>query len=130
MPKKKKWTKTKLNKELWILVANWIKKRDGYTCWRCKKTYDNNSAIHCSHIMPKGEYPKYELKSWNLKTLCMHCHLQWWHKNPVEAYLWLEKEYPEKLAYALKMVTEYDKAPSMTYEEKMTLYLKLKNSAF
>lgn len=34
-----------------------------------------------------------------MKVLCYHCHLHWWHKNPVEAGLWFQKTYPERWAY-------------------------------
>ena len=128
MAKKKAWTKTKLNKELWTLVANYIKKRDSNRCWHCKKVYNNKSAIHCSHILPKAEYPKYKYQSWNLKTLCMHCHLHWWHKSPLIAAKWLQDEYPDQYRKAMKMAEPevYEKQHKQTYEEKMKLYLKLK----
>jgi hypothetical protein len=126
MPKKG-WTTTKLNNELWLLVANWIKKRDGNQCWHCKKVYDNKSAIHCSHILPKGEYPNYAFQSWNLKTLCMHCHLQWWHKNPIAATIWFQSEYPVQHAKAVEMMGLYKSSQKMSPEDKMKLYLKLKS---
>ena len=25
----------------------------------------------------------------NVKLLCYHCHLNWWHKHPLEASVWL-----------------------------------------
>ena len=125
MPKKA-WSKTKLNKELWSMVSNWIKNRDGNQCWRCKKIHENKSAIHCSHILPKGEYPNYALMSWNLKTLCMHCHLHWWHKNPLEASAWLQQKYPEQYKKSMEMLLIYSESKAMSYEAKMALYLKLK----
>ena len=27
----------------------------------------------------------------NVKTLCLGCHLYWWHKHPIEAKEWAEK---------------------------------------
>jgi len=125
--KKKKWSKTKLNNELWKLVAKFIKKRDNYVCWHCKKTFVNFSAIHCSHILPKAKWPKYKYKSWNLKTLCMHCHLHWWHKSPLEAALWFAKEYPNEYNKALLMSDKqtYKETPKQSYEELEALYKKL-----
>ena len=121
----KKFTITKLKDQLWKVVATTIKKRDNYTCWHCHKKITNPSALHCSHILPKGEYPNYKFCSWNLKTLCMHCHLQWWHKNPIEASHWLETEYPEVFAKAVLMIEDYPNAPKKTADELLALKLKL-----
>jgi len=55
----------------------------------------------------------------------MHCHLQWWHKNPIEASHWLETEYPEVFAKAVLMLEDYQNAPKKTADELLALKLKL-----
>ena len=29
----------------------------------------------------------------NIKQMCMHCHLYWWHKDPIAAMEWLKANY-------------------------------------
>lgn len=125
MNSSKKFTRTKLKKQLWKVVSSKIKERDHQTCWHCGKRMDNPSALHCSHILPKGEYPNYEYSSWNLKTLCMHCHLHWWHKNPIAASLWLQKEHLEVYDKAILMMEKYDESVKRSDEELLELKLKL-----
>ena len=123
----KKLTVTKIKSQLWKLVSAYIKNRDNHTCWHCGKKMDNPSGLHCSHILPKGQYPNYEFCSWNLKTLCMHCHLQWWHKNPLMASKWLYKHYKTIYSKAMEMEESYSTYPKSTPEELLKLKLKLEN---
>ena len=32
----------------------------------------------------------------NLKLLCYHCHINWWHKNPVESGEWFKQTFPDR----------------------------------
>jgi len=32
-----------------------------------------------------------------MKVMCYHCHINWWHKNPIEAGKWFESKFPERL---------------------------------
>ena len=114
--KKRKPTKTKLKKKLWPLVAISVKMRDNFTCVRCGKK-GSGSSIHASHILPKGEYPKFEFEEWNLKCLCMYCHLQWWHKNPLEAYQWFVKKFPKRYQKILEMAPKHDSLKNYSLEE-------------
>lgn len=34
-----------------------------------------------------------------MKILCYHCHINWWHKNPMEAAKWFEETFPDRWAY-------------------------------
>tara|TARA_R110002012_G_scaffold321519_1_gene549643 strand:+ start:183 stop:539 length:357 start_codon:yes stop_codon:yes gene_type:complete len=78
----KKHQKTKLSKLLRELVL-----RRDKCCLRCGKT----TALHTSHIYPRGKYPKMQFEPLNVKALCVGCHLYWWHKHPIEAKEWAEK---------------------------------------
>lgn len=31
-----------------------------------------------------------------MKVLCYHCHLNWWHKNPMEAAAWFQDKFPDR----------------------------------
>ena len=56
-------------------------------------------------MFPKGAYPRLEFCVDNVKTLCMYCHLRWWHKNPIEAYEWFTAKFPERDA-ALRIMKQ------------------------
>lgn len=46
----------------------------------------------------------------NVKLLCVGCHLYFFHKSPVEAWQWLEKEFPtDWIAYLKKRAASVDK---------------------
>ena len=104
MPKKRKIKN--INQDLWKLVAKSVKERDGYTCLLCG-TKGHGSEIHCSHILPKGLYPRWEFEEWNLKSLCMKCHLNFWHKSPLEAAKDFKEKHPEKYWTAMNKRKEY-----------------------
>lgn len=54
---------------------------------------------------------------------CYHCHLSWWHKNPIEAYKWYIKHFPLKLRTKLaNIIKNYDKLEKPRYEEIKALY--------
>jgi hypothetical protein len=35
----------------------------------------------------------------NMKVLCYHCHLNWWHKNPLESGEWFKDKFPERAKF-------------------------------
>ena len=35
----------------------------------------------------------------NQKVLCFHCHINIWHKNPVESGEWFVNKFPERWEY-------------------------------
>jgi 5-methylcytosine-specific restriction endonuclease McrA len=115
MPTKKPKLRV-LKKKLWKLVSISVKMRDNFTCARCGKK-DSGSLIHASHILPKGQYHNYEFEEWNLKCLCMKCHLQWWHKNPLEACGWFEKKFPKRYNEVMLKAKQYSKVGKYTSSE-------------
>jgi 5-methylcytosine-specific restriction endonuclease McrA len=68
-------------------------------CLRCGTT----QKLQMSHIYPKGRYRKLEFDPDNVKYLCYNCHLNFWHKNPIEANAWLLTAIPEKRLQRLKL---------------------------
>ena len=111
-----------LRRKLWEQIRLFIKNRDSNKCWLCSTTVVGSNA-HCSHILPKGLYSRYEYEEWNLKTLCMHCHKHRWHKDPLNIAIEFREKYPAKFVEARKMTSEYEKAAKLTPEVLMAKYL-------
>lgn len=93
-----KTNRKKLNDKLEKLSKDLIRQRDGNNCVHCGK-WCEGSARHVSHVVPvsAGSGLKWDLL--NMKILCYHCHINWWHKNPIEAGEWFKEKYPERWAY-------------------------------
>ena len=77
--------------------------RDNYTCQRCGKKLEGRNC-HLSHVLPKGKYPELRHDPNNVKILCYHCHIQFWHKNPIEAMQWFKSTFPERYEYLMKHI--------------------------
>lgn len=90
--KPQKRNKAALRKELDRAVKLLVFERDGHQCVRCGKT----AYLHPSHVLPKGKYHNLRWELDNIKTLCLGCHLQWWHLQPTESGEWFKKTYPER----------------------------------
>ena len=69
--------------------------RDGMICQKCYKPIAGANA-HCSHVLPKSMGLHVRWVPENLKMLCYHDHLNWWHKNPVESGAWFKNKYPRR----------------------------------
>ena len=85
-------------KKLDKLAMEAVLKRDKNRCQKCGKYVEKQNA-HISHVVPKskGYALRWDLK--NLKVLCFHCHINWWHKNPMEAWEWFRIKFPERAGY-------------------------------
>lgn len=81
----------KLSKEL-------VRKRDGNICQHCKKWCEGSNR-HVSHVIPVSAGNKLRWDIQNMKIMCYHCHINWWHKNPMRAYEWFNEKFPERWAY-------------------------------
>lgn len=60
-----------------LMYAAWsvgVKKRDKYTCQRCKKENLKGSKCHAHHIKPQQFYPELMYEIGNGQTLCSNCH--------------------------------------------------------
>jgi len=94
MPKKKSKRK-KLIEKLDMLLAQYIRLRDKNICQHCGKHSDDNRAMHVSHIIPRSRGHAFRWLICNAIILCFHCHINWWHKNPVEAGEWFKMKFPK-----------------------------------
>jgi len=96
----------RLKNKIWKEIRALVKERDDYRCFRCGKKVSGSTA-HCSHILPKGEFPGYQFELWNLKTACHNHHLQWWHKSILSAADFFRRTYPNRYAFIMKKEKEY-----------------------
>jgi 5-methylcytosine-specific restriction endonuclease McrA len=87
-----------LVKKLDILAKEIVKLRDGNICQRCGKWCEGSNR-HISHVIPVSAGNKLRWDPQNMKVLCMHDHLNWWHKNPLEAAQWFRETFPERAIY-------------------------------
>jgi len=98
MKRRKKSPKKLKAEELEKIVTLYIKRRDGYTCQRCLREVEGSNC-HVSHVIPKSKGNALRYDDQNLKVLCFFCHLQWWHKNPLEAGEWFKEKFPLRWEY-------------------------------
>ena len=80
------------------MVKNIIKIRDKNICQKCDK-YCEGSDCHGSHVIPVSAGNKLAFDELNLKVLCYHCHMNWWHKDPTAAGIWFKEKFPERHEY-------------------------------
>lgn len=80
------------------LAKGFAKERDGYICQKCGEQVKGSNA-HGSHVIPvsAGNALRWDLI--NIKCLSYHNHLNWWHKNPIEAAEWFKGKFPERWEY-------------------------------
>lgn len=96
--RKSKGERTKLNDKLDKLVKQFVKDRDNYTCQYCGKHLEGSNC-HASHVIPVSAGSKLKFDPLNLKVLCYHHHLNWWHKHPIESAAWFRETFPDRYEY-------------------------------
>lgn len=97
-PKAKKSNKKALKLKLEKLVKEYVKKRDDYTCQRCGKRVQGFNC-HASHVIPVSRSGYLQFEPLNMKVLCYHDHINWWHKHPIEAGKWFTDKFPDRWDY-------------------------------
>lgn len=105
-------------KVLTSLVYQCVTKKWGEMCIRCGR-----GKGQMSHIYPKGRYKRLEFEPDNVIPLDFSCHIGWWHKNPIEAWEWLQTVVNKKTLEKLKMATLSRDKWSMDYKLQK-LYLE------
>jgi len=70
-----------------IEFAKYIKKRDGFTCQRCRKPHPNGGrGLHVSHYWGRSrENTRFDPE--NCIALCFGCHLLWGHGDQRGDYM-------------------------------------------
>lgn len=120
----RKGLRTKLDK----LIKKYVKERDFYTCQHCGKKLEGSNC-HGSHVIPVSAGLLWAYDPENIITLCFHCHINWWHKNPMEASDWFKDRYPREWKYIQKIKEERKTRPIKDFElqellDKLTEKLK------
>lgn len=79
--------------------------RDHARCRVCgrEKRPGSAGAIYAAHILPKGQYPALRYELLNVLAMCYYHHMEWWHKNPTEAWEWLTTELGEGAVARLRL---------------------------
>lgn len=116
-----------LKQKLDYLVKEIVKKRDKNTCQKCGK-YVTGSDCHGSHVIPVSAGNQFRFDPLNLKVLCYHCHLNWWHKNPIEATAWFREKFPERYEYLFGKPREIRKISVAEYQQLIEKYKELLKS--
>lgn len=98
----KKLDKKLIKKKLMIRAKQVVYARDGNKCKKCW-TYCTGSNRHASHIIPVSWSWRLALYPINMKVLCYHCHINRWHKNPLEAWERFSKTFPERKKQLLEL---------------------------
>jgi len=120
----KKPSITKLKKKLEDLVKLYCKVRDNWICQKCGKWVEGSDA-HGSHVIPVSQGNQFRFDPENIKTLCYHCHLNWWHKAPLESGQWFREKFPERSKYleaprvSVKLTTDWLQEKIEEYKNKL-----------
>lgn len=96
--KKRKESLTAAKKRLEKLVKDYVKVRDNYTCQYCGEVV-SGSNCHASHVIPVSRSGYLQFEPLNMKVLCYHHHINWWHKHPIEAGQWYIDKFPDRWEY-------------------------------
>ena len=104
-------------KKLDVVFKKFIRSRDK-KCLHCG-CLENLQASHSIPIS-HGNRLRYDEK--NVITLCYHCHLNWWHKNPIEAGEWFKNKFPENYEYIEMVKNERVKFNIFELEELIKAY--------
>jgi len=94
--RKKKTERKKIKDKLEKAVKLFVKERDNYICQRCGKKVEGVNC-HASHVIPVSRDGRMAFDPENLKVLCYHDHINWWHKAPLESGDWFRKKFPDRL---------------------------------
>lgn len=96
--KKRKESLTAAKKRLEKLVKDYVKVRDNYTCQKCGEVV-SGSNCHASHVIPVSRSGYLQFEPLNMKVLCYHHHINWWHKHPIDAGQWYTDKFPDRWEY-------------------------------
>ena len=122
-----KTPKRKIKDKLEKVVKSIVKIRDNNTCQKCLKKV-SGANCHASHVIPVSRDGRLAFDIDNLKVLCFHCHINWWHKHPIESGQWYLAKFPTRYKYLEHMHLENQSKGSINikwYEEKYKIYKEI-----
>lgn len=100
--KKSKTTEAQLKRKVFELAKRVARERDktcraegvdGRTCW---------GYLQASHIYNEGTYRSMRYDLDNMIGMCTWHHIYWWHKNPIDAGIWIKNYLGEAKYKALR----------------------------
>ncbi len=97
--RKTKSPRRKLKDKLEKIVKEIVRLRDNRTCQYCGKENLEGANCHVSHVIPRSQSLLLMFDPLNLKILCYHHHINWFHKSPIEAAEWFLRKFPERWEY-------------------------------
>ena len=85
-------------------LAKKIVRTGARSCVRCHM----EKPLQGSHVYSVGAHPDMAALTENILPMCVGCHIYWWHKNPIEAFQWFAREFPDlfKRLEARAQITE------------------------
>lgn len=111
--REKKKVSTKVLYKSNLEMAKKIAKiRDGYICQRCWSTEN----IHWSHIINEARDHRLATNEYNIKALCYNCHMNFWHKDPLNASEWFRWKFPGRYEELQELHIQYSKMWSIWKE--------------
>lgn len=91
--KVKKLSKKWYDKKCMEVAKEIVHLRDRDICQKCEK-HVTGSNCQCSHIISDWSDTRMSVDPDNMKILCYYCHLNWRHKQPIEATKWFMDKFP------------------------------------
>jgi len=110
-----KTTRKTIRKNLDALVKKYVKERDKFICQHCGK-HLAKANCHASHVVPVSAGLMWAYDPVNIMVLCFHCHINWWHKNPLDAADWFKMAFPERWVYIEAHKPIYETRPIKDFE--------------
>ena len=88
-----------------------LSKRE-HKCEWCGKSPE---TVFISHILPKGKYPRLRFVEDNVLLLCYYCHMERWHKNPLEAEAFIMEKFGKDYRKELLIIEKTQDPHTMFY---------------
>ena len=95
---KRKTKKARLKLQLENIVKAYVKERDNHICQWCGKRV-TGSDEHWSHIVPRSKDGRLVYDPMNSVVHCFNCHINRWHKDPLEGAKWFMEKFPGRWVY-------------------------------
>lgn len=86
------WTPAKYKKAAIELAKKIVRDESKGICAKCKKF----GAVQGSHVYSVGAHSDMAAMVENILPMCFACHHYWWHGNPMDAFAWFAREYPDR----------------------------------
>src|SRR3990167_7670347 len=95
--------RTKLIQKADALIRERVRERDK-VCQKC----GSPQASQPSHVYSRND-KRIRWDENNILWMCYFCHIQWWHREPMEAHEWFKAKFPDRWKYLQKKRKELSK---------------------